>query len=837
METTRRDFLRHSALFAGAGALAAALPRSIRRAAAIDPAPGSTVLDAEHVVVLMQENRSFDHAFGSLRGVRGFNDPRAIKLADGRPVWVQTNDAGESYVPFRLNMHETSSTWMGSLPHSWTNQVDARNGGRYDRWLQTKESGHEAFARMPLTLGYYTRDDLPFYYELADAFTICDQHFCSALTGTNPNRLYLWTGAIRARLSPDAPAMVMNSDVDYESEASWSTLPERLEDAGVAWKVYQNELTLDSGFTSEEDAWLANFSDNPLEWFTQFHVRYAAGFQQHLAQLAERLPREIAELERSSDGVDAKRDKLLEEKRARLEQVKQLRARWSPANFAKLSDRERSLHARAFCTNSGDPNYRELTELRYRDGDGERRITAPKGDVLHQFREDVERGQLPTVSWLVPPERLSDHPSSAWFGAWYVAEVLDILTKKPEVWQRTVFLLTYDENDGYFDHVPPFVAPHPQRMETGRVSASIDAAVDYVTLEQDVLRRPPTEVRDSSIGLGYRVPLVIVSPWSRGGAVCSQVLDHTSPIQFLEKLLSHKLGRPFQETNISTWRRAVCGDLTAAFRPYVGEDVQTLAALDRDDFIEQIHRASFQPLPGDFPQLTAAQLAEIKSNPMRSPLLPEQEPGVRPSAPLPYELAVDGALSSDGRRFSLRLEARKERFGDRSAGAPFIAYVRTGSELQSRNYAVAPGEHVEDAWDLKDFADGRYDIAIYGPNGFFREFQGSAEEPAVSMRVRERLDHVQGAAPRGAVEILLTNFDRHKLFVVIRDRAYNTAPRDRVLVPGASELLQVGVEHSFGWYDFSMEVVGSDGFGVRCAGRVETGAWSYSDPAMGGVVA
>src|SRR5262245_30935203 len=134
MATTRREFLKHTGLLTAASGLAAALPESIRRAAGIAPDSGTSYLDAEHVVILMQENRSFDHSFGALRGVRGFNDPRAITLANGNPVWVQTNDRGESYAPFPLRIKETSATWMGSLPHSWTNQVDARNNGRYDRW-------------------------------------------------------------------------------------------------------------------------------------------------------------------------------------------------------------------------------------------------------------------------------------------------------------------------------------------------------------------------------------------------------------------------------------------------------------------------------------------------------------------------------------------------------------------------------------------------------------------------------------------------------------------------------------------------------------------------------
>src|SRR5262245_54727200 len=126
---TRRQFLRDAALLSGAAGALGGIPAAIQRALAIEPDRGSSVLDAEHVVILMQENRSFDHAFGTLQGVRGFNDPRAVRLPDGNPVWVQANAAGERYVPFRHDIRETKATWMGSLPHGWPDQVDAANGG------------------------------------------------------------------------------------------------------------------------------------------------------------------------------------------------------------------------------------------------------------------------------------------------------------------------------------------------------------------------------------------------------------------------------------------------------------------------------------------------------------------------------------------------------------------------------------------------------------------------------------------------------------------------------------------------------------------------------------
>jgi phospholipase C len=289
---SRREFIKKAGMLTGAAGLFSTLPASIQKALAIDPQKGSTYLDAEHVVILMQENRSFDHAYGTLRGVRGFNDPRAITLPNQNLVWLQTNAFGETHVPFRLNMRETNATWMGSLPHSWTNQVDARNEGKYDKWLIAKQPGHKDYTKMPLTQGFYNREDIPFYYAMADAFTVCDQNFCSSLTGTTPNRLYLWTGTIRENPDPKKYANVRNENVSDDAEASWTTFPERLEDHNVSWKIYQNELSISTGLTGEEESWLANFTDNPIEWFSQYQVRFHTGYQEYLKNQIKILPGE-----------------------------------------------------------------------------------------------------------------------------------------------------------------------------------------------------------------------------------------------------------------------------------------------------------------------------------------------------------------------------------------------------------------------------------------------------------------------------------------------------------------------------------------------------------------
>ena len=465
---TRREFIQFGAFVSGSVGVWEALLGPIRRALAIDPDPGSSVFDAEHVVILMQENRSFDHCFGTLQGVRGFDDPRAITLSNQNPVWVQSNAAGESYLPFRLNINDTNSTWLGCLPHSWQSQVDARNDGRYDRWLESKRSDQKEIAGIPLTLGYYNRDDIPFYYELADAFTICDQHFCSCLSSTTPNRLHLWTGTIRERPTADSLANVCNENVDYDCWANWTTFPERLEDHGISWKVYQNELGLPSGLSEEEYAWLANFGDNPLEYSAQFQVKCATVYRDYLDKRVAQLPEAIAELKKRAAAGALSVEESVELARqlataaSSLKYAEEERRRWPAGGLGKLSTRQKSLHSKAFSTNAAGPAYRELARLNPPGDNARGEIAVPKGDVFYQFRRDVAGGKLPTVSWLVAaPTRFSDHPDSPWYGGWYISEALNILTHNPDVWKKTVFVLTYDENDGYFDHVPPFVAPIP----------------------------------------------------------------------------------------------------------------------------------------------------------------------------------------------------------------------------------------------------------------------------------------------------------------------------------------------------------------------------------------
>jgi phospholipase C len=849
---TRREFMKKAAMLAGGMGFSGVLPASIQKALSIDPSAGSSWLDAEHVVILMQENRSFDHCYGALRGVRGFRDPRAITLANGNPVWLQTDEKGDTYSPFRLDIKGTNATWMGSLPHSWTNQHDAYNGGRHDRWLHAKHSGHKDYADMPLTLGHYTREDIPFYYSMADAFTVCDQAFCSSLTGTTPNRLHLWTGTIRDKQHPDSRPRVRNEDTDYGMWAGWTTFPERLEDNGISWKIYQNEISLDIVFKDDENAWLANFGDSPIECFTQYHVKFAPFYRNALPGKIVSLKKDIAGLQErlkaaggdvkdlsskdAGDGHEGK-DKLKKElagKQGMLKTLEEDVVLYTQANYDKLSQREKNLHEKAFTTNTGDPHYHELTTVSYQDGGEKREMQVPKGDVLHQFRQDVKEGKLPAVSWLVPPEHFSDHPGSAWYGAWYISEAMDILTENPEVWKKTIFILCYDENDGYFDHVPPFVSPFPKRPETGLTSENIDTSLEYMSREQDLQRASEHDAREGAIGLGFRVPLVIASPWSRGGYVNSQVFDHTSILLFLEKFVSNRFGKKIEETNINNWRRTVCGDLTSVFRSYQGEKIAALPFPGKAVFLESIHKAQFKQLPSGFKKLSSEEIQGMRRDLSASPLLPQQEKGVRPSCALPYELYIEGELSADKSVLLIAMRAADAVFGDRSAGSPFTVYSY-GREFKTRNYAVKAGDQVIDRFPLADFENGKYNIQVYGPNGFFRGFTGSKTDPPVLFGIQYEDD--QENKLTGRIKLAAVNTDNTRQYVVrIRDNAYKTPEQSQMLgmIPAneAHPMIILDSLANGGWYDYSVFVEGAEAFEMRFAGRVETGKDSTSDPAM-----
>ncbi|RWU05768.1 phospholipase C, phosphocholine-specific [Pedobacter chitinilyticus] len=783
--TTRRDFLKQASLLSGATALSTMFPEAIQRALAINPTLGSTFYDAEHIVFLMQENRSFDHMFGAMKGVRGFNDPHPHILPNQDKVWVQRDAKGNAYTPFHVDIHKTKITWQGGLAHSWPDQIAARNNGKYDHWIPAKSA---------MCLAHYKRHDLPFYYAMADAFTICDHHFCSSLTGTTPNRLFFWTGNVRPHPNDKTTkAVVNNSQAESHTGrfVDWPTFPELLEDNGVDWRVYQNEIWT-AKLPSETDDWLGNYGDNALEYVKRHQVKLSAYFRKN-------------------------GDKTVTPNLSAEEVLKK---------YNRLTQREKNLIDKAFTTNVNAADYLDLAPHTYKNEQGEQEtLNVPKGDIFYQFRKDVKEGKLPTVSWLVAPQRFSEHTSSPLYGIWYVSEALNILTENPEIWKKTIFIVNYDENDGYYDHMPPFVVPKPDTLASGKVSEGIDTASDYEANE------------GSPIGLGYRVPMIVASPWSRGGYVNSQVFDHTSTLMFLEDFLKHKTGKQLKSEQISTWRRAVCGNLTSIFRPYKGEKLKYPNVLERNQVIDHIQKVKNKPqqrIP--FP-LKEDEIAKINRHHAFedgvSALMAKQEKGTKPACALPYHLRVDARLNET--KTSVVLDFITD---EQSVGAPFnVSALNTYSGEQGRNWyiGVKANDHIEDNWEIDAFAQGRYDLSVHGPNGFYRRFMGSKADPDLLLTAMPELQD-NSKKYSGNLQLLLENKSNQTMEVLIVNDVYKANNKTIKVDAGAKKIVSLNLKKYHHWYNFKVKVNGFDDYQKHYAGHIETGMDSITDPYMGGVL-
>jgi phospholipase C len=694
----RRRFLKTM----GSGALAASLPLSIRRALAI-PANNEThsILDVKYIVILMQENRSFDHYFGTLRGVRGFGDPRAVALSSGKSVFHQPNGTGE-LLPFRPNVPREGAIFIPDVPHGWNDGHAAWNGGRYDQWIPNKGV---------TTMVYNTRQDLPYHYALADAFTICDGYYCSVIGPTDPNRYHMWTGWVGNDGSGGGP-VITNAEAGYD----WSTFPELMERAGISWKVYQDVglgLTAAQFWGFSSDPYIGNYGDNSLLYFHQYQNAL-------------------------------------------------------PGN--PLADKAKT-------------------------GTNISALNRDPARLLDVFRADVQNGNLPQVSYIVAPEAYSEHPNWASdIGAWYISQFLDILVSDPDVFSKTVLFVNYDENGGFFDHMVP---PTPPQSSAGADGMSTVSTSNEIFPGGGGHPIGP-------YGLGVRVPMIVISPWSKGGFVNSQVFDHTSVIRFIEKRFSSVP----METNITPWRRAVAGDLTTAF------DFQNPNSPDDFDL----------PDTSRYKPTNLVRLPDYNVVPPVNQSVPKQEPGIRPARALPYTLNAHGLLQLSDGSFLIVFE------NTGTATAVFQARSSSGLHIP-RTYTVEPGKSLRDTWPLASIGVANCDLSVYGPNGFFRGFNGR-----VSALRTEQLDvraYYNGEG--NGIALVIANPSSQTANVIILDQ-YTGERIQFAINAGRSDSKYFSLSRFSGWYDFLIKVASDSSIQYHFAGHVEAGKDSISDPALGGLM-
>ena len=241
---TRAEFL-------AAGAGVAAAPLLTRLARQRRPPRRADLERVEHIVILMQENVSFDHYYGTLGGVRGFSDPHALKLPNGRSVFEQ---------PYPLTPDGYLRPWAfdSSEANPCTVLVDNSWDSRHAAWAKGKMNGFVgATGGAPnyFTMAYYGRDEIPWHTWLADNFCVCDRYFSSVMGPTNPNRLMMWTGTIDPQGRNGGPDYDNQAYSNEDTSFTWKTYPERLTKAGVSWRIYH-----------ETD----DFDDNALKYFKAY---------------------------------------------------------------------------------------------------------------------------------------------------------------------------------------------------------------------------------------------------------------------------------------------------------------------------------------------------------------------------------------------------------------------------------------------------------------------------------------------------------------------------------------------------------------------------------------
>ncbi|HML01458.1 MAG TPA: alkaline phosphatase family protein [Acidimicrobiales bacterium] len=554
---SRRSFLKAGTALgvAGAairidGARRARQQRLVEAALAASTTAPATMSDIEHVVVLMQENRSFDHFFGCYRGVAGFSDPDVLVQPghDDKPVWYQYGwapgdsaaDPGHYLLPFHLDTSndQGDAVCVDDPTHAWIPQHQSWNDGALDGFVSSHIAS-DGVAVGPHTMGYYTRSDIGFYYDLADAFTLCDNYHHSVLGPTTPNRLFLVSATIDAQGQGGGPVtsnpggyVPLTPSLDGQPSFTWQTMADVLQEAGVSWKAYQPP---GSQITDE-------LSDNVFLYFKEFQDPSSPMF---------------------ANGV----------------------------------------------------------------------VPTFPGD----FTADVAAGTLPQVSWIMSMGVIDEHPPSpVIFGDLAVTQqVLATLLSNPAVWEKTVLFVTYDENGGFFDHIPP-PTPGPMCLSASDIPSGDAYNGEYLTAAPTIGGwSGPEGTVFGPVGLGFRVPTLVLSPFSVGGYVSHETFDHTSLLRFVEA----RFGTPVP--NLSAWRRSVTGDLTSAINfaggtGGVSQSLQTLVADAGIVATTPIVTQTADAVAEDCPVDSEADEIGVAGNPPAYPIssdqsMPSQEPGSAPS--------------------------------------------------------------------------------------------------------------------------------------------------------------------------------------------------------------
>jgi phospholipase C len=660
----------------------------------------------KHIVIFMQENRAFDHYYGYLSGVRGFNDRAATPTRLGGdtffqpviPNTVPTSGngtlAGPYMIPFPVRSTETSGMCMPAPSMDFFVNMGVISNGTYDGWNTARDPG--------MGMSYFNRTDLPYYYALYDEWMVGDHYFQSTPTETNPNRLHLFSGTNGLNLG--------HFPILYDEEPApgwkWETLAETLQSANVSWRVYQE---------------LDNFDDNGFQWFELF---------------------------------------------------------------------DKSLPGSVWWDNG---MYRSL-------------------DFVAEFESDLKSGKLPQVSWLIAPEFQSEHATNhPAAGEDLSAQIIKVISKYPEVYKNMAFILNYDEGGQFYDHLWTPMPPLNQPLD-GQSTVTTDGehfqCQNFPFLVNN--SECPESFRGVEVnnGLGYRVPLLVVSPWTRGKSVTSEVFDHTSVVRLIETRFNVTC------PNISPWRRAAVGNLATVFD------------FENPDY-------SWPTLPDNTWEYPVE--ADVECLTLPPPIVPAvqefptQEVGVRRSKALPYDQNVSFKFFPASLSGPAVVALTATSTGTSSSN--FILYnVRDISTVVPMRFLIEPTKTVVANMTL--MSETNFSVSLHGVNGYVRKISGVVfpGESEVSWKEFKQNSSCGFQFQYTALP------NQHSAKIVVTDNAYEIGGPWIVILnsENPTQALSFDISSSGRWYDFTVERFEGTlpTWSQRFMGRMENGQDSISDPAM-----
>jgi phospholipase C len=393
----------------------------------------------QHVIVIMQENRSFDHYFGVFPGVNGIPTNASgtmpclpLKFKDGVPL----ADAGCAPV-----YHDRSDVNAGG-PHTQGNAVVDIHSGQMNGFAASQAVGGSKIdcsdpdapgcagtfsgVRAHDAVSYHTDEEIPNYWAYAKNFVLQDEFFEPAQTWSLPSHLYMLSGwSAICSSAADPMSCVTNLSLDVKPPESmsspgyaWTNITWLLDNANVSWKYYLGE-------GNEPDC-----DDDEMT---------------------------CAPIPQS----------------AKIESI------WNPLpGFTSFNTK-----------NSEDPSY------------AGKHVVA-----IHEFQDDVLNGTLPSVSWIVPDDSVSEHPpAGVQEGMVYVTSLINVIMES-DYWQNTVIFLAWDDWGGFYDHVDPPI----------------------VDLTGGKTPQP--------IGYGLRVPGLVISAYARAGTIDHQTMSFDAYLKFIEDI-------------------------------------------------------------------------------------------------------------------------------------------------------------------------------------------------------------------------------------------------------------------------------------------------------------